>query len=80
MQDIDTEWLEQSIMGALMERHLLSVLAELYFEQHFSGGELLWDVLGLCCNRTQQTLTWTRNAATQRSNAYYGASVQQCVL
>eukprot|EP00891_Asterochloris_glomerata_P007234 jgi/Astpho2/7234/Aster-x1426 len=35
--DIDTEWLEQAIMGALMERHLLSVLAELYFEQHFSG-------------------------------------------
>ena len=33
-------------MGALMERHLLSVLAELYFEQHFSGEELLGMFLG----------------------------------
>ena len=55
VQDIDTEWLEQAIMGALMERHLLSELAELYFEQHFSGGKLLLDVPGLCCDRTQQT-------------------------
>ena len=43
-------------MGALMERHLLSALAELYFEQHFSGGELLWAVFR-CCNRRQQTPT-----------------------
>ena len=56
VQDIDTEWLEQAIMGALMERHLLSALAELYFEQHFSGGELLWAVFR-CCNRRQQTPT-----------------------
>ena len=37
LQDIDTEWLEQAIMSALQEHGLLSYIAELMFEQHFSG-------------------------------------------
>ena len=37
LQDIDTEWLEQAIMAALEEHGLLGHIAELMFEQHFSG-------------------------------------------
>ena len=37
LQDIDTEWLEQAIMSALQEHGLLGHIAELMFEQHFSG-------------------------------------------
>ena len=37
LQDIDAEWLEQAIMSALQEHGLLGHIAELMFEQHFSG-------------------------------------------